>query len=439
MRVSKLSIWVMCLAMVLNSLTLFSFASEKVALNNSGSTEISMKAMRSVAASEGVSLAASEGDSGQFGYNIEPLDVDFGLYSRSYTDIFFYGYTVFLPAGSYSFTLSFNSDFYQLNVYNLYTSSNIGRLSDVLSSGSLFFVLDEPSSVRFYGAFYNDSVSLDDIQIIDFDLYQLTPVEGISSGYTFNSGVHDDDDVSARLEYVDWEFGNQPAGNYLINIYTYGQNYDVNFDIAVGGDVTSDRKLAVAKSSGLYTCLVSHGGGDLTLAANFTYSKDVLNSVGDKAVTGATGVNYNVSSGNWIFNITDVVAVPLESAGLEQFGIFGSIVGYLRDEFSSMKAWIATQIDKIAGDDATQAEVDSASSALQKEVDEVNELSNNLSSQTSNLEQQFTTDFAVPDEVSGSTSSIQLIYTGLFSSLGIFSIFIWLPVVFAVIKKLLRL
>lgn len=430
----------MCLAMVLNSLTLFSFAADGEELKDSGSPEVSMMAMIAIAAEDGISLAAAEGNSGQFGYNIESyfFDGEVTLFER--TTNFNLGYQGYLPAGTYSVTLNFTNVPYRLGVWNQSNQTDIiNPFAVSTSSPSVTFTLSETTLVSVYGVFNKSDFLPSDVSLLSVESFLLVPVEGISSGYTFNSGVHDDDDISARLEYVDWEFGNQPAGNYIINIYTYGQNYDVDFDIAVGGDVTSDRKLAVVKSHGLYTCLVSHGGGDLTLSANFTYTKDVLNSVAERYAEGVAGVVYNVSSGNWIFNITDVVAVPLESAGLEQFGVFGSIVGFFRDQFSSMKSFIAAQIDKLAGDDETKSDVDDAQSELEKEVEDLNNLSGQLDTQASNLEQQFTTDFAIPDTVSGQGANFQSIYTSLFGSLGVFGIFIWLPIVMAVIKKLLRL
>ena len=107
------------------------------------------------------------------------------------------------------------------------------------------------------------------------------------------------------------------------------------------------------------------------------------------------------------------------------------MIAFLRDKFDDLIS--------VFGSEESEEDVNQAQESLDKEVEELGQLSGDFTEQTSNLEQQFTTDFAVPDEVTGSTSSVQVIYDFLFNSLGIFSIFIWLPVVLAVIKKLLRL
>lgn len=271
----------------------------------------------------------------------------------------------------------------------------------------------------------------------------ITPVfvkqTAVSSGYKFNSGVLEDRATTARLGLADINFGEQPAGEYLINIYSYGQNYGVSFDLGVGSDTTTTRKLPYTQSGGVTTALYTHDGGEMVLDLNFTYYKSVLNSIFYGSNYGSfyegTGqVSGNLiiaSSGNWIFNIIDVTATPVGLANSEDYGIYAALISFLRDKFDTLIS--------VFGSEKSEEDVDDATESLKNETAELESLSSDLNNYTSNIEEQMSTDFAVSDDLTSQTGNFQLIYSGLFSSLGVFSIFIWLPVLLSVIKKLLRL
>lgn len=435
------------------ALPVFSLADDSTAnLKNSGSvvnsvaftaesTEISMMAMRSVAASEGVALTAAEGDSGQFGYNIEPYLADlnisfFGIGSSGR----FYNFYYTLPEGQYLIDAVFSDTFSSFGAY-MYPDSSVSIVSSrVITDKSVRAVINVPNTGRIgstFGVRSGSTLPIDSF-IVSFKVSTLTPVEGISSGYTYSSGIISKTTRSI-FETLTPSFGNQPAGKYLVNIYHWGDSYDVDFHIS---DSTESYYLPTSTNCGVTTLVYNHPGGDFTLDGNFTASNIETSVIeGDVDFNGNTSYGDIVADGplSWVFNITDIVAIPYETAADHNFGFFAPIIGFFNDHFSSMKSWIAAQIDKIAGDDETQADVDQAQDSLNKEVEELGQLSTDLTTQTGNLEQQFTTDFAIPSEVLGQTGAVQQIYNFLFSSLGIFSIFIWLPVVLAVIKKLLRL
>lgn len=433
MRVRKISAFFLVSLLVLSSLTLFSFAADTHVVKDSGSPEVSLMALRSIAADDGISLAAAEGNSGQFGYNIESSNVPFRFdaynYGTGYQLLFFYA----LPAGTYSFSISFDRSISWAGFH----FSDQNYISLPFSDNSFFYTFTLSEFTQFYfGVNFDGASELP--EYYDVSLSELTPVEGISSGYTYNSGILD----RARRSIFDTlnlSFGNQPAGKYLINIYHWGDSYVVRFQIS---DSTESYYLPTSTNGSVTTLVYNHPGGDFTLNGSFT-----ADNIETTAADGYYATSGNSTVGDvdwhgpssWVFNITDIVAIPYEQAADSNFGFFAPIIGFFRDQFIDMKSWIAVQIDKIAGDDETNSDVENAQSELEKEVEDLNNLSGQLDTQASNLEQQFTTDFAIPDTVSGQGLNFQSIYTSLFGSLGVFGIFIWLPIVMAVIKKLLRL
>lgn len=267
----------------------------------------------------------------------------------------------------------------------------------------------------------------------------FTKQSAVSSGFTFNSGIIDDRGTTARLTSGTFDFGEQPAGEYLINIYSYGQNYGVSFDLSYGSDVVNGKKIPYTQSGGVTSAVVTHTGGELILSADINYFKSVLNSVYAYNVSGnfydgagmISSVYVIASSGNWVFNITDVVAIPVDIADSEDYGIYSSIVSFLKGQFR--------ELISVFGGKEAEEDVNQAADELNQEVEDLNNLSGQLDEQKNNLENQFENDFKISDDLTNQTGNIQLIYTGIFDSFGIFSIFIWLPVVLVVIKKLLRL
>lgn len=250
----------------------------------------------------------------------------------------------------------------------------------------------------------------------------------VSSGFEYHSGSISGEDES-RFTTIDVDFGEQPAGEYLINIYHWGSGCIPTFQISYNG-----KYLPFSTTGGVSTVAIEHDGGSLVLDGSLDLVKNLLQSAEGTVVWAGEFSNGNIqfhSISSWTFNIEDIVLIPVGISDVEDYGIYSSIVSFLKGQFR--------ELISVFGSKEAEEDVDQAQESLNKEVEEIGQLSGDLTEQTSNLEQQFTTDFAVPDEVTGSTSSVQAIYDFLFNSLGIFSIFIWLPVVLAVIKKLLRL
>lgn len=251
-------------------------------------------------------------------------------------------------------------------------------------------------------------------------------LSAISSGFELHTGSINSETASA-YELIDVDFGEQPAGDYLINIYHWGADYNPSFQISVDG-----KYLGFVNSGGISTAAISHEGGNLVLDGSVSLVRTSIGTAdGTLYATSSIGTIKWEKPTSWTFNIEDIVLIPVGISDVEDYGIYSSIVSFLKGQFKDLIS--------VFGSEEAEEDVGQAQESLNKEVEEIGQLSGDLTEQTSNLEQQFTTDFAVPDEVTGSTSSIQAIYNFLFNSLGIFSIFIWLPVVLAVIKKLLRL
>lgn len=168
------------------ALPVFSYADRgDLYLNNSGSPEVSMMAMRSIAANEGISMAAAEGNSGTYGYNIEPYSVDFVPTLGAVTSsLFNYGVVLSVPAGSYSFDIGFNADFYRVRVMRMSDQAMLATYVEDASEISGNFTVSETTEVFIHGTFYLSDISTDAISVSDFGLSRLKPVEGISSGYT---------------------------------------------------------------------------------------------------------------------------------------------------------------------------------------------------------------------------------------------------------------
>lgn len=432
------------------ALPVFSFADgEELQLYDSGSPVASMFSLRESASVMSTrSLSLPSAPSGYEWVEVDsPLpDFDIDTSPTSYFNAGIFG--ISLSSGDYFVSAEFNADFYRFRVWNASLGSIASNTTTTSDSASLEFSLSSDSVVNIFGAFYKSSYDPADVELVSFSLYKLEPIildypDGvISSGFTYSSGIIP---KSTRSIFgtILADFGNQPAGKYLVNIYHWGDSYNVIYQIS---DSTESVYYPTVTTGSVTTLVYNHPGGDFTLEGSFTVSNDET-SVVDGTIFGGGQGSYAYIGGDitangslsWVFNISDIVAIPYDQASDSNFGFFAPIIGFFNDHFSNLKSFIASQIDKISGDDETKADVDNAQSSLDKEVQELGQLSNDLTTQTGNLEQQFTTDFAIPTEVLGGTDAVQQIYNFLFSSLGIFSIFIWLPVVLAVIKKLLRL
>lgn len=206
------------------------------------------------------------------------------------------------------------------------------------------FSVDDPftvtSSIGFF-ATYPLSVDSSAITYKSYSATYYTPVDGISSGFTYSSGAISDRDHQ-DYDTVSASFGDQPAGDYLINIYHWGQSYDVNFALLYNG-----RRLSASTDGGVTTAVVSHGGGDLTITGSFDIVRTTnWDTVGGSFFEGGGNIVTD-APGSWTFNISDIVAVPLTNSSVEQYGICGPIVGFFRDQYSSLKSFLSGQFQSI--------------------------------------------------------------------------------------------
>ena len=251
----------------------------------------------------------------------------------------------------------------------------------------------------------------------------------VSSGFEYHSGAISGED-EVRFTTIDVDFGEQPAGEYLINIYHWGSGCIPTFQIEYNG-----KYLPFLTTGGVSTVAIEHDGGSLVLDGSLDLVKNLLQSAEGTVVwTGTYGASGNIqfhSISSWTFNIVDIVLIPVGISDVEDYGIYSSIVSFLKGQFR--------ELISVFGSMEAEEDVEQATDELNQEVEDLNNLSGQLDEKKTDLEQQFNSDFKISDEVSGQTDNIQLIYTGIFSSFGLFSIFIWLPVVLVVIKKLLRL
>lgn len=286
-----------------------------------------------------------------------------------------------------------------------------------------------PSGISFFVSF-PDLAS--NFSLVSYDATRIIPVEGVSSGYTYSSGSNTNtytvgDTISAS-------FGNQPAGDYLINIYQFAQGCDASYSLAYNG-----RKLTTNEQGGVVAAVVSHGGGDLTLDGRFTATRITNREISGAATAPNTGLVRldMMGPGTWIFEIYDIVAVPLSNAGLEQYGIFGPLVGFLRNQTSEIKSFFSGLFEKYFGADTTK--IDEASSKVEEEQNEIDQATEDFSNAASSASDIVSNDFVVSSDVTGAADGFQSIFSSFFSALGVFSIFIWLPVLLGVVRVVLKL
>lgn len=285
-----------------------------------------------------------------------------------------------------------------------------------------------PSGISFFVSF-SDLAS--NFSLVSYDATLIIPVEGISSGFTYSSGSISDRD-HASFDTVSASFGNQPVGDYLINIYHWGQSYDVNFSLLYNG-----RRLSASTDGGVTTAVISHGGGNLTITGSFDIVRTTNWDIIGGAFSSGTGSIIVDAPGSWTFNISDIVAVPLSNSSVEQYGIFGPIVGFLRNQTSEIKSFFSGLFEKYFGADTTK--IDEASSKVEEEQNEIDQATEDFSNAASSASDIVSNDFVVSSDVTGAADGFQSIFSSFFSALGVFSIFIWLPVLLGVVRVVLKL
>jgi hypothetical protein len=370
---------------------------------------------------------------GDYGYNFCPATILCQYQPRTNNTA-----AIWIPSGVYDghyyFVFTFDSSVSAAtSVYVNGQSTAYPCTKSVDGNSAIFDITFDntsaPSGISFFVSF-SDLAS--NFSLVSYDATRIIPVEGVSSGYTYSSGTNTNtytvgDTISAS-------FGNQPAGEYLINIYQFAQGCDASYSLSYNG-----RKLATNEQGGVVTTVVSHGGGDLTLDGRFTATRITNREISGAATAPNTGLVRldMMGPGTWIFEIYDIVAVPLSNAGLEQYGIFGPLVGFLRNQTSEIKSFFSGLFEKYFGADTTK--IDEASSKVEEEQNEIDQATEDFSNAASSASDIVSNDFVVSSDVTGAADGFQSIFSSFFSALGVFSIFIWLPVLLGVVRVVLKL
>lgn len=385
------------------------------------------------AAALAVAADTASATAGDYGYNFCPATILCQYQPRTNNTA-----AIWIPSGVYDghyyFVFTFDSSVSAAtSVYVNGQSTAYPCTKSVDGNSAIFDITFDntsaPSGISFFVSF-SDLAS--NFSLVSYDATRIIPVEGVSSGYTYSSGTNTNtytvgDTISAS-------FGNQPAGEYLINIYQFAQGCDASYSLSYNG-----RKLATNEQGGVVTTVVSHGGGDLTLDGRFTATRITNREISGAATAPNTGLVRldMMGPGTWIFEIYDIVAVPLSNAGLEQYGIFGPLVGFLRNQTSEIKSFFSGLFEKYFGADTTK--IDEASSKVEEEQNEIDQATEDFSNAASSASDIVSNDFVVSSDVTGAADGFQSIFSSFFSALGVFSIFIWLPVLLGVVRVVLKL
>ena len=370
---------------------------------------------------------------GDYGYNFYPATILCQYQPRTNNTA-----AIWIPSGVYDghyyFVFTFDSSVSAAtSVYVNGQSTAYPCTKSVDGNSAIFDITFDntsaPSGISFFVSF-SDLAS--NISLVSYDATRIIPVEGVSSGYTYSSGTNTNtytvgDTISAS-------FGDQPAGDYLINIYQFTQGCDASYSLSYNG-----RKLATNEQGGVVTAVVSHGGGDLTLDGRFTATRITNREISGAVTAPNTGLVRldMMGPGTWIFEIYDIVAVPLSNSSVEHYGIFGPLVGFLRNQTSEIKSFFSGLFEKYFGADTTK--IDEASSKVEEEQNEIDQATEDFSNAASSASDIVSNDFVVSSDVTGAADGFQSIFSSFFSALGVFSIFIWLPVLLGVVRVVLKL
>ena len=370
---------------------------------------------------------------GDYGYNFYPATILCQYQPRTNNTA-----AIWIPSGVYDghyyFVFTFDSSVSAAtSVYVNGQSTAYPCTKSVDGNSAIFDITFDntsaPSGISFFVSFPNLAST---VSFVSYDATRIIPVEGVSSDYTYSSGTNTNtytvgDTISAS-------FGSQPVGEYLINIYQFAQGCDVSYSLAYNG-----RKLSTNEQGGVVTAVVSHGGGELTLDGRFTATRITNREISGAATAPNTGLVRldMMGPGTWIFEIYDIVAVPLSNAGLEQYGIFGPLVGFLRNQTSEIKSFFSGLFEKYFGADTTK--IDEASSKVEEEQNEIDQATEDFSNAASSASDIVSNDFVVSSDVTGAADGFQSIFSSFWASLGAFTILLWLPVLLGVVRMVLRL
>lgn len=363
---------------------------------------------------------------GDYGYNFYPATILCQYQPRTNNTA-----AIWIPSGVYDghyyFVFTFDSSVSAAtSVYVNGQSTSYPCTKSVDGNSAIFDItfdnVSAPSGISFFVSFPNLAST---VSFVSYDATRIIPVEGVSSGYTYSSGTNTNtytvgDTISAS-------FGNQPAGEYLINIYQFAQGCDASYSLSYNG-----RKLATNEQGGVVTTVVSHGGGDLTLDGRFTATRITNREISGAATAPNTGLVRldMMGPGTWIFEIYDIVAVPLSNAGLEQYGVFGPIVGFFRDQYSSLKSFLSSQFQSIKdifkGDETGKFDqsTSDANSSLQQQEQIENEVFGDFESVADSVDPST---IVIPNDVLSGFGFLNDLFMLVFSGLGNYQALIYVP------------
>lgn len=378
------------------------------------------------AAALAVAADTASATAGDYGYNFYPATILCQYQPRTNNTA-----AIWIPSGVYDghyyFVFTFDSSVSAAtSVYVNGQSTAYPCTKSVDGNSAIFDITFDntsaPSGISFFVSFPNLASA---VSFVSYDSTCIIPVDGISSGYTYSSGANTNaytvgDTISAS-------FGNQPAGEYLINIYQFAQGCDASYSLAYNG-----RKLATNEQGGTVTAVVSHGGGDLTLDGRFTATRTTNREISGATTAPNTGLVRldMMGPGTWIFEIYDIVAVPLSNAGLEQYGIFGPVVGFFRDQYSSLKSFLSGQFQSIKdifkGDSTGEFEqaTSEANSALEQQTQIEDQLIGDFETNAGNVDPSTVT---VPNDVLSGFAVLSDIFMLVFNGFGNYQALIYVP------------
>ena len=368
---------------------------------------------------------------GEYGY----ISNDFGSYDRcqpsdtssSSRVNLIYNTGTYFPSGIYSIKIKHSvmpSSAYMWHGSSQFMPGSVSLDGDtVLFSFSVSDAFTASSSFQILLS-YPLTVDSSSIVISSYSAVYYTPVQGISSGYTYSSGAISDRDHQ-DYDTISASFGNQPAGDYLINIYHWGQSYDVNFALLYNG-----RRLSASTDGGVTTAVVSHGGGDFTITGSFDIVRTTnWDTVGGSFFEGGGNIVTD-APGSWTFNISDIVAVPLTNSSSEQYGVFGPVVGFFRDQYASFKSFLSGQFQSIKdifkGDETGKFDqsTSEANSFLEQQEQIENEVFGDLESVADSVDPSI---IVIPNDVLSGFGFLNDLFMLVFAGLGNYQALIYVP------------
>ena len=367
---------------------------------------------------------------GEYGYNFLPVTIPCQYQPRTNNTA-----AVWIPSGVYDghyyFVFTFSSTVSTASSVYVNGQSSAYPCTKYVDGNSAIFDItfdntSAPSGISFFVSF-PDLAS--NFSLVSYDATRIIPVEGISSGFT-GSFVGETSSSSSGSILIDASFGKQPAGEYLVNIYHDAANCLGYYELSYG--YPDSRRIASKTDGGITTAIVSHGGGDFDI----TGSVDIRRPGSGYTYPAGSGT-ITVVPGSFSYTIHDIVIVPLSNSSVEQYGIFGPIVGFLRSQNFELKSFFSGLFDRYFG--GGDSNVDSMGDSISDENQSINSASGDFSSAADSVTSDVLPNVALPDEVASSGQNFNTIILSVFSAFGVWSILLWLPLFLGVVQILLRL